>query len=136
MASVERLGPGPMQSRVQNFPKRQVTAAIHRNLETSTLNYTAYQIIDSGIYSLGSIDSTRLTIDFNVTIPQGFISLICTLISTGDPFADSQVTFNVTDRSTTGFTVVFRELTPEAKNLKLSWTAICRDTNSNILETP
>lgn len=136
MASVERLGVGPMESKVQNFPKRQVTAAIHRDLETYTLNYAAYQIIDSGVYPLGSIESTSITIDFNVTIPQGFISLICTLISAGDPFADSQTTFNVTDRSTTGFTITFRELTPESKNLKLSWTAICRATNSNILETP
>ena len=53
MASVERLGVGPMESKVQNFPKRQVTAARHRDLDVYTLNYAAYQIIDSGIYPLG-----------------------------------------------------------------------------------
>ena len=116
MASVERLGVGPMESKVQNFPKRQVTAARHRDLDVYTLNYAAYQIIDSGIYPLGSIESTKVTIPFNVKIPQGFISLICTLISIGDPLADTQTTFNITDRSTTGFTITLREITSEIKS--------------------
>ena len=58
-----------------------------------------------------------------------------TLISSGDPFLDSQVDWEFYARTQTQFSIILREIAPEVKNVKISWMAICRDTGTNVLET-
>jgi hypothetical protein len=131
MAIIIRLNPGRMAGRVLNLPKQKVTALRHRNLDIDTLNYSAYQIIESGVYPIGNIEARTVVIPFTVVIG-GVTSLLTTLISNGDPLIDSQVTYRINGRNPTNFSVTFRELTPEVKNLKLSWLVVCRAGDNSI----
>lgn len=131
MAIIIRLNPGRMTGRVLNLPKQKVTALRHRNLDIDTLNYSAYQIIESGVYPIGNIEARTVVIPFSVVIG-GVTSLLTSLISNGDPLIDSQVTYRINNRNATNFSVTFRELTPEVKNLKLSWLVVCRAGDNSI----
>lgn len=104
----------------------KVTAASHRDLELATLNYSAYQILDTGYHLYGDPGGTFYgTVLLNATLSNTDYEIFGTMISLGSSYNnDNDCVFRVSNKTTTQFLLFIGEYNSSVQKIGFHWMAV------------